>query len=200
MNVVGEHCCGHEEKEEDVCSQEKEEKSCCNEDKEEGTCCKEGTEEESCCQEEEKDLKDTLQRFQADFQNYKRRVEEDKHKFIKFANKELIKKLLAPIDNFTLALENKSNAEEFMKGVEMIYAQLFEVLREQGLETIEAKGKPFDPKTHEALLQVESDEPKGTVIEELQKGYILGDTVLRPSKVKVSKGKNDGGTEGEQQQ
>lgn len=189
---MGEHCCGHEEEKESTC---------CNEDKEESTCCQdENKEEGTCCQEEEQDMKDTLQRLQADFQNYKRRVEQDKHAFIKFANKELIKKLLPAVDNFTLALENKSNAEEFMKGVEMIYAQLFEVLREQGLETIEAKGKPFDPKNHEALLQVESDEPKGTVIEELQKGYILGDTLLRPSKVKVSKGKNDGGTEGDQQQ
>ena len=179
--------------------------SCCKEGSEKKTinsCCEEEEPvENSCCQEnKQEDYKELAQRIQADFQNYKRRADKEKNAFVKFANKELIKKILPVFEHLALALENKQNVEEFVKGVEMIYTQLFEVLREQGLEPVMAVGQMFDPNKHEALLQVESDEPAGSVVEELQKGYKLGDAVLRHTKVKVSKGKTDGGDQGSQQQ
>lgn len=146
------------------------------------------------------ELTDTLQRLQAEFDNYKKRIDREKKEFMLFANRELLKQVLPIFDNLTLALQHQGNFEEFQKGVVMIHTQLSEILREQGLEPIETKGKPFDPHVHEALLQVESTEPSGTVLEELQKGYILAGTVLRPAKVKVSTGKADGGVQHSQQQ
>jgi len=138
----------------------------------------------------EKELTDTLQRVQADFENYKKRVEKEKKEFLQFANEELILKVLPILDNFELALMNAAEKNgEFVKGVELIYAQLFELLEKMGLKAIDAKGYKFDPYFHEALLQEESKEEDGVVIEVLQKGYLLHDKVLRPTKVKVSKGK-----------
>lgn len=162
-----------------------------------------GTQENASAEQPEAtiaELTDTLQRLQAEFDNYKKRIDREKKEFMLFANRELIKNVLPILDNLTLALQHQGNFEEFQKGVVMIHTQLSEILREQGLEPIETKGKPFDPHVHEALLQIESTEPSGTVLEELQKGYILVGTVLRPAKVKVSKGKADGGVQHPQQQ
>lgn len=145
------------------------------------------------------EMRNILQRLQADFENYKKRVARDQEEYCKFATKNIIKNLLPVVDNMHLALQNKNNIEEFYKGIELIYAQLFEILREQGLEPIEALGKSFDPHQHEALLQEANPAPAGTVLEELQKGYILGNTVIRPSKVKISKGMPDGTVQQPQQ-
>jgi len=133
-----------------------------------------------------KDLTETLQRLQAEFENYKKRIEKEKAEFTDFCKAELIKKLLPIIDNFELALKNEAD-EEFKKGVELIYAQLFEVLENEGLKPIDCSNKKFDPYCHEALIQEESDKESGTVIEELQKGYLLKDKVIRHAKVKVAK-------------
>jgi molecular chaperone GrpE len=135
------------------------------------------------------ELKETLQRVQADFENYRKRMEKDKMEFVKFACSDIIKNILPVIDNFEVALKNSANNKEFVKGVEMIYAQLFEVLEKAGLRKIDAEGKKFNPYVHEALMQEESDKDEGMIIEEFQQGYMLNDTVIRPSKVKVSKGK-----------
>lgn len=145
------------------------------------------------------EMKNILQRLQADFENYKKRVTREQEEYCKFATKNVVRNLLPIVDNIQLALQNKNNSEEFYKGIELIYAQLFEILREQGLEPIEALGKSFDPHQHEALLQEANPAPAGTVLEELQKGYILGNTVVRPSKVKISKGMPDGTVQHPQQ-
>jgi len=87
-----------------------------------------------------------------------------------------------------LAETKHQDLSAFLKGVEMILAHLYEMLKEHGVKPIDAKGKIFDPNCHEALMQVEDkDMPEHTVIEELQKGYLMNDRVIRTSKVKVSK-------------
>ncbi len=136
------------------------------------------------------EYKDSLQRLQADFENYKKRCEKENSSFRKYANAQLIKSLLPILDSFELALKNNSEHEKFVKGVEMIYAQLYSMLEDIGLKKIEAEGRQFDPYAHEVLLQEES-EKDGIVLEELQKGYELDDVVIRHSKVKVGKKRED---------
>lgn len=133
-----------------------------------------------------KELTETLQRLQAEFENYKKRIEKENIEFRKYAKAELISKLLPMIDNFELALQNKENKDEFVKGIELIYSQLFSLLENEGLKVIKAKGEKFNPEMHEALLTEKSDK-ENIVLEELQKGYMLEDKILRHAKVKVSK-------------
>jgi molecular chaperone GrpE len=135
-----------------------------------------------------KDLTDSLQRLQAEFENYKKRVDKEKCEFAGFANKDTIIRLLPVIDSFELALQNTANAQEFVKGVKLIFAQLYSVLESLGLKKINALGERFDPYKHEVLLQEKSQKEPDVVIEELQKGYLLGDKVIRHAKVKISKG------------
>jgi len=135
---------------------------------------------------------DRILRMQADFENTRKRWEREKQDLIKFANEEVILELLNILDDLerTLALaqEKHQDLQAFLKGVEMILVHLYDLLKKYGLKPIEAKGKPFDPHYHEALLQVEADDvPEHTVLEELQKGYTLNDRVIRTAKVKVSK-------------
>lgn len=141
---------------------------------------------------DEKDKKiaeftDTLKRLQAEFENYKKRADKEKCECIKLASKDLIVKLLPVLDSFEIAIKNKDNKEEFIKGIELIYAQFIDILKKQGLKQISALNQKFDPYNHEALLQEESDKEECTVLEELQKGYTLNDAIIRHSKVKVAK-------------
>lgn len=134
------------------------------------------------------ELTENLQRLQAEFENYKKRVEKEFIEFRKYANEELISELLLIIDNFELAIKNKDKKEDFVKGVELIFSQFYELLEKKGLKVIESEGKKFDPCLHEALLKDENaDFEQDMITEELQKGYLLGDKVLRHSKVKVNK-------------
>ncbi|MFH0739195.1 MAG: nucleotide exchange factor GrpE [Candidatus Omnitrophota bacterium] len=131
-------------------------------------------------------------RLQADFDNTRKRLEKEKQDFAKFANEGIIIELLNVLDDLerTVELAEAQNQDlpVFLKGVEMILAHLYELLKEHGVKPIEAQGKIFDPHLHEALMQAENkDLPEHTVIEELQKGYFLNDHVIRTSKVKVSK-------------
>mgnify|MGYP001575449179 CR=1 FL=1 len=131
-------------------------------------------------------------RLQADFENTRKRIEREKQDFVKFANEGIILELLNVLDDLertvNLAESHKENPEAFLKGVEMILAHLYEMLKEYGVKPIEAEGKIFDPHIHEALMQVENkDLPEHTIVEELQKGYKLNDRVIRTAKVKVSK-------------
>lgn len=134
-----------------------------------------------------KDLTDTLQRLQAEFENYKKRIEAEKKEFVKYSKAELILRLLPVLDSFELALKNSQDLEKFKKGVELIYAQLYSVLEQEGVRPIKALGERCDPYKHEVLLKDDSDKEEDVVLEELQKGYMLHDKVLRHSKVKVSK-------------
>lgn len=132
-------------------------------------------------------MTESLQRLQAEFENYKKRTEKERIEFAKFAEEDLMKSMLPVLDSFELALQNKTSPQEFQKGVELIFAQLFQQLEEKGLKPIKSKGEAFDPYKHEALLTEESKEKPNTVLEELQKGYTFNDKVIRHTKVKVSK-------------
>jgi molecular chaperone GrpE len=136
-------------------------------------------------QEKIEELTDILKRLQAEFENYKKRVAKESSEFIRCASADLIKKLLPVLDSFEQAIKNKES-KEFVKGVELIFAQLSSVLAEAGLKKIECEGKCFDPYCHEVLLQEESDKD-GIVLEELQKGYAVYGNVIRTAKVKVGK-------------
>ncbi|MAH33050.1 nucleotide exchange factor GrpE [archaeon] len=132
------------------------------------------------------ELKESLQRLQAEFENYKKRTDKEKQDFITYAKADIINKILPTIDTFEIALKNTSDKEKFVKGIEMVYAQIFSLLENEGLRPIEALGKKFDPFFHEVLLKQKSNKDEDIVLEELQKGYMLNDKVLRHSKVKVS--------------
>lgn len=135
---------------------------------------------------------DKLLRLQADFDNVRKRMEKEKQDFVKFANEGIILELLNILDDLErtveLAQAQHQDISSFLKGVEMILAHLYEMLKDYGVKPIEAEGKIFDPHLHEALMQVENKElAEHTIIEELQKGYMLNDRVIRTAKVKVSK-------------
>ncbi len=139
------------------------------------------------------DLTNTLKRVQADFENYRKRVESQRAESVKFASQAVIKKLLPIIDDFELALNQVGDSSDpFVKGVEMIYASLLDLLEQEGVSVINPLGLPFDPFRHEALLTRHSDQPANTVVEVMQKGYALFDRVLRPARVVVSKGPSKG--------
>jgi molecular chaperone GrpE len=150
---------------------------------------------------EYKELEDRLLRLAAEFDNYKKRTAREFQSIIKNANEELISQLVETLDNFQRALDsalrsnstkNSNDFDSFHKGVELIYQHFIEILRKEGLKEIKAKGENFDPYLHEAVMQQESDEfPEGVVMDEISKGYILNDKVIRHSKVIVSKGKSE---------
>jgi len=135
---------------------------------------------------------DRLLRLQADFENTRKRLEKEKQDFIRFANEGVIVELLDILDDLERAVDLAESKHQdlpaFLKGVEMILAHLYDMLKVYGVKPIEASGKLFDPNLHEALMQVEDKaRPENTIMEELQKGYLLNDRVIRTAKVKVSK-------------
>lgn len=138
---------------------------------------------------------DTMLRFQADFENYKKRFDREKAEFVKYANENLISGLLNVLDDFERALDsakNSNDAATLIKGLEMIKEHFGRALEERGLERIDPKREPFDPERHEAVAHIEDDEyPDNTVIEVLRKGYGLNGKILRPAVVKVSKKKEN---------
>ncbi len=130
------------------------------------------------------------QRAQADFINYKKRAEQEKKETVEFANSGLILNLLTVVDDLERAfvsLPPRLSKSSWIEGIELIHNKLKGILEAHGLTEIKAKGKPFDPRLHEAVMHQEGEED--IVIEEIQKGYKLKDRVLRPSKVIVGKGK-----------
>lgn len=130
-----------------------------------------------------------LQRLQAEFDNYRKRAEQEKQLIIKQANQELIQELLTVLDSFELAFKAQKGDDEFAKGMKLIFSEIYSTLEKEGLRKIDCIGKKFDSNLHEVMLQEESDKEDGTILEELQKGYMLNDRVIRFSKVKISKGK-----------
>ncbi|OZB91650.1 nucleotide exchange factor GrpE [Paenibacillus sp. XY044] len=129
-------------------------------------------------------------RTQADFDNFRKRTQKEKEDLAKYASSKLVAELLPVVDNFERALAaagEGSEMESFTKGVSMIFRQLEGVLQSEGLLAMVTVGEPFNPEYHQAIMQVESDEyEEGIVVEEVQKGYMLKDKVLRPAMVKVS--------------
>ena len=132
------------------------------------------------------------QRAQADFINYKRRTEEERQDFSRFANANIILGLLPVLDDLELALNAmppKSVKHSWAEGIRLVERKFKSAMEAQGLTPIKALGEPFDPNFHEALRQEKGKE--GIVIEETQKGYMLGDRVLRPAKVVVGNGEEE---------
>ncbi|GIP35856.1 nucleotide exchange factor GrpE [Paenibacillus sp. J2TS4] len=129
-------------------------------------------------------------RAQADFDNFRRRTRQEKEESAKYASLPLIEQLLPVVDNFERAIDSSKETNDFdalVKGLEMTFRQLDQVLKQEGLEQIEAVGQPFNPEYHQAVMQVESEEhEEGIIVEELQKGYKLKEKVVRPAMVKVS--------------
>ncbi len=145
---------------------------------------------------EAEEERDRLLRLSAEFENYKKRMDRHFEEYKKYANESLLKELLTVVDNLERAISStdvdKSESSEacVVEGVEMTLNEILKILRNFNVVPIEAKGKPFNPVYHEAMMQEETDEyPENTVIGELQKGYLLHDRLLRPAMVVVSKAK-----------
>ncbi len=141
-------------------------------------------------QNERDDLADRVLRMRAEFDNYRKRMARDADRNRQQAAEALIRDLLPVVDHLELAVKHRDGGPDALaEGVGMVLRQFHEVLVRHGVEPIVAAGEPFDPEVHEAVTQRESDEvPAQAVIEEFQKGYRLGQLVLRPAKVMVSLG------------
>ena len=130
------------------------------------------------------ELKELMQRIQADFENHKKRTEKEKSDLIKYANQKIVLDLLPVLDSFEAALKGCD------EGTKILYAQIMKILNSQGLKKIEANGQKFNPYEHEAMMTEEGEEDD-VVMDELQSGYVMNDLVLRPAKVKISKKKKN---------
>lgn len=144
---------------------------------------------------------DKLLRQQADFENIRKRMERERLEFQKFACEDVIVELLGILDDLERSIDaaekKQENFDAFLKGIEMILAHLYDLLKKHDVKPIEAKGGKFDPHVHEALLQTETHDHKdGVVLEELQKGYKLNDRVIRTVKVRVAKNISDAPLDG----
>jgi molecular chaperone GrpE len=140
-------------------------------------------------QAEKDELMQTMVRRQADFENYRKRVERDREEEGRRGVSRLLEDLIFVLDAFDRALKAHDNPayEEYRKGLELIYKQLWETAARHGLERIPAADKPFDPRFHQAIDRVETTEhPDGTIVEVLQDGYTFHGRVLRPSIVRVA--------------
>jgi molecular chaperone GrpE len=140
-------------------------------------------------QQERDDLLDTSRRLQADFENYRKRVLREQTALVERASEGLLEQLLPVLDSFELALRNVDDSgvdEKVRKGIELVFAELLGVLERAGLERVEARGAPFDPNEHEAVMQDDGDgEPH--VGDVLRTGWKLKGRVLRPAMVKVTR-------------
>ena len=140
---------------------------------------------------DEKDqLQERLLRLQAEFDNYKRRSEKERVAERKYKSQDVVTDLLPVLDNFERALQTEVAEESkgFVDGIKMVYNQLVEALENHGVEAIEAVGAEFDPNLHHAVMQVEDETvDSNVVVEELQKGFVLKDKVIRPAMVQVNK-------------
>jgi molecular chaperone GrpE len=136
------------------------------------------------------EYRDHLQRLQADFENYRKRTTRSQERLVEAELQRFVQQLLEVLDEFDLALlaaEREPDFERFRKGVELVYAKLADTLRTEGLERIEAEGKPFDPTEHEALMQTGEGDGEPHVAEILRQGYRLRGSVIRPASVRVER-------------
>ncbi len=142
-------------------------------------------------EEEIEELKDKYLRAYAEMENMKKRLEKEKADAIEYANESLLKEILPFIDNIERAIEHaneNAKIEDFIKGIELTLDNLLKTLEKFGVKQISAKDQPFDPNFHEAMSVVETEDVEpNIVVEEMQKGYILKNRLLRPSLVTVSK-------------
>jgi len=129
-----------------------------------------------------------LKRLKAEFENYRKRMVREQTGMIERASASVVERLLPILDNFELALmaaDRTKDYESMVRGVEMVYGELLEVLKREGLERIESLNKPFDPELHEAVMHAEGEGDEIVVLDEMRPGYKLGGRVIRPAMVKV---------------
>lgn len=134
------------------------------------------------------DLEDKLKRNMAEFDNFRKRTETEKAARFELGQRSVVEKILPIIDNFERGLATiEGDKDAFAEGMDKTYKQMMSLLEELGVKPIDAVGQPFDPNFHNAVMHVEDDsQPENTVVEELQKGYKMGDAVIRYSMVKVA--------------
>ncbi len=134
---------------------------------------------------------DKFLRARAELENYRKRMQREKENIRDFAVIDLARALLPVLDDLDRALNaprDNRHVKHFLKGIKLIEAQLFKVLEDKGVKPVKALGEIFDPNLHEAVtVDAKSDKPDNTVVEELQRGYIYKDKIVRPAKVKVAK-------------
>jgi molecular chaperone GrpE len=133
---------------------------------------------------------DHLRRLQAEFDNYRKRVQREQSQVMELAAEPVVRRLLEVIDDFELALMHgteKPDYDRFLHGVELVYAKLLDSLKAEGLERIDAQGAPFDPELHEALLQTGEGDGEPVVADVLRPGYTLRGRVIRPAGVRVER-------------
>ena len=145
---------------------------------------------ESHLQEEYDKLNQQYIRLAADFDNYRKRQEQERESLLKYGTENALKKMIDILDNFdrgAKALENVEDCKQVKDSFNLIHKQVFETLQKLGLEEIEAEGKEFDPNFHDAVMQTPTSEhPEHTIINVMQKGYKMGDKVIRPALVNVA--------------
>ncbi|MEI8129570.1 MAG: nucleotide exchange factor GrpE [bacterium] len=147
-------------------------------------------EAENKLQQDFDNLNNQYLRLAADFDNFRKRQAQERESLLKYGAEEALKKLIEVLDNFDRAkqaIQNTEDVNQVKESFNLLYNQIFDNLSKLGLEVIDSQGKEFDPNFHEAVMQTPTDEhPENHVIMELQKGYKLGDKVLRPTLVNVA--------------
>ena len=146
--------------------------------------------EEASAESELQEFKEKYMRLYSEFENFRKRTTKEKLEFMKSANEELILELLPIVDDFERAkqsLESAEDVESVKQGIELIVGKLAKTLEQKGLKPINAAGNEFDTELHEAITQIPapSEDMKGKVVDEVEKGYYLGDKVIRYSKVVI---------------
>lgn len=147
-------------------------------------------EEIAALKKEKDDLFDRLLRVQAEYENFKKRTQKEREAERKYKAQDLVNDILPVLDNFERALQVEKTEEtsSLIEGISMVHRQLLDALKNNGVEMIETEGKQFDPNLHHAVMQVEDESYESNqIVEELQKGYMLKDRVIRPAMVKVNK-------------
>ncbi len=155
-----------------------------------------GDSERERLQKEASEMRELAQRKQAEFENYRKRMERERLDLSRYAGESVVKEVLPVLDNLERALGAASSASEdqLREGVAIIHKQLQEILTRLGLTEVESQGKPFDPHLHEAVSQQETREhPEGTVLSVFQKGYLFKERLLRPAMVSVARAPSGGG-------
>ena len=151
---------------------------------------KNGADDVQTARAEAEQYREHLQRLQAEFDNYRKRVLREQTSAVELAAQPVLRRLLEVLDDFDLALmhaEDRPDFDRFLRGVELVYAKLIDTLRAEGLERMEVRGKPFDPELHEALMQSGEGDGDPVVADVLRPGYTLKGRVLRPAGVRVER-------------
>ena len=141
-----------------------------------------------------KEAHDQLLRLKADFENTKKRLQRDKEDAIKYANEKLLVEILPIVDNLDRAMASLAeghDAAKVMQGLKLAQEELHQVLESHGVKVVQTVGEAFDPQLHEAVAAVESaDAKEGTILDEVQRGYVLNGRLIRPSRVRIAQKSN----------